>query len=58
MSIDYRLLFVAFPFGDAVHGLRKENLGLKDQRLAMRWIQENIAVFGEDPAKVTIMGER
>lgn len=48
------LLIGFFSTGDdAIPG----NAGLKDQNLALQWVQKNIEYFGGDPAKVTIFGE-
>ncbi|PJN86874.1 carboxylesterase/lipase family protein [Bacillus sp. mrc49] len=33
------------------------NLGLRDQVASLRWVKENIEVFGGDPENVTIFGE-
>jgi para-nitrobenzyl esterase len=64
------LVFVSFNYRVGVLGflahpeLSKErtpnasgNYGLLDQIAALRWVQENIAAFGGDPARVTIAGQ-
>lgn len=56
-SLNYRLTAYGFPVGDEPTKAGILNLGLKDQRLALHWISENIAAFGGDPTKVTIQGE-
>ncbi|KAA5539113.1 carboxylesterase/lipase family protein [Adhaeribacter rhizoryzae] len=61
ITINYRL----GVFGFLAHPeLTKEsphkasgNYGYLDQSAALRWVKQNIAAFGGDPAKVTIAGE-
>jgi hypothetical protein len=33
------------------------NAGLKDQVMALHWVQKNVKQFGGDPGNVTIFGE-
>lgn len=33
------------------------NLGLRDAQLALEWVHREVAVFGGDPDRITIMGE-
>ncbi|KAF7556984.1 hypothetical protein G7Z17_g1060 [Cylindrodendrum hubeiense] len=58
VSINYRLSAFGFLWGsNELKAIGSANNGLRDQRLALHWIQENIAAFGGDPAKVTIFGQ-
>ncbi|WYZ38622.1 hypothetical protein EsH8_III_000536 [Colletotrichum jinshuiense] len=57
VTINYRLGFFGFAAGRQIFAEGVTNLGLKDQRQALRWIQENIASFGGDPRKVTLWGQ-
>ena len=54
VSVNNRLSAWGFLYSNEVAGTGNTNLGLRDQRLALHWLQENIAAFGGDPTKVTI----
>lgn len=56
VTINYRLN----AFGFLPHPVLEDptgNFGLKDQVMALRWVQDNIANFYGDPGNVTIFGE-
>ena len=53
VSINYRVGAEGFLYlNDGI-----ANLGLLDQIAALEWVQQNIAAFGGDAAKVTVFGE-
>ena len=54
VSINYRLQTWGFLASQEIVGSGNTNLGLRDQRLALHWVQENIAAFGGDASKVTM----
>ncbi|ETN45761.1 uncharacterized protein HMPREF1541_09594 [Cyphellophora europaea CBS 101466] len=56
-SINYRVSVWGFLGSSEVAESGNSNFGLRDQRLGLHWIQENIEAFGGDPSKVTIWGQ-
>lgn len=57
VNVTYRLgVFGGFELGDLGAGF-DDNLCLRDQLAALRWVRDNIAAFGGDPDRVTVFGE-
>ncbi|KAH9855287.1 carotenoid ester lipase precursor [Lenzites betulinus] len=57
VAMNYRLSAFGFLGGREIQEAGLGNLGLQDQREALRWVQKHISAFGGDPTKVTIWGE-
>ena len=57
VTINYRLGLLGFISFDDPSLDIPGNAGLKDQVMALRWVQKNIDKFGGDPNDVTIFGQ-
>jgi para-nitrobenzyl esterase len=61
VSMNYRLGALGFLSHPALKNESPRhasgNYGLMDQVAALQWVQRNIAAFGGDPKRVTVMGE-
>ena len=60
VSLNYRLGILGFVSLRDLTGADAgftANCALLDQIAALRWVRDNIAAFGGDPAQVTVMGE-
>ena len=60
VTLNYRLGPLGFMYFNDLplsKGKFEDNLGIKDQVAALKWVKENISAFGGDPDAVTIFGE-
>ncbi|KAF7562671.1 hypothetical protein G7046_g1491 [Stylonectria norvegica] len=57
VAMNYRFGAFGFAQSNALKDEGSENAGLRDQRLAIEWVRDNIEHFGGDPNKITIFGQ-
>ncbi|XP_055620245.1 juvenile hormone esterase-like [Toxorhynchites rutilus septentrionalis] len=64
LLIESGILIVSFNYRLFVLGFLRHpefnitgNFGLKDQLVAMQWVQRYVAPFGGDPSNITVMGQ-
>ncbi|QDS68445.1 hypothetical protein FKW77_010812 [Venturia effusa] len=54
--LSYRLNIFGFPNARGINS-SSVNLGFLDQRMAVQWVESNIAGFGGDPSRITLFGQ-
>jgi carboxylesterase type B len=57
VAVNFRINMFGYASSDALRKMGSLNAGLKDQRLGITWVKDNIAAFGGDPNHITIFGE-
>ncbi|KAL2844112.1 Alpha/Beta hydrolase protein [Aspergillus pseudoustus] len=53
VSINYRVNIFGFPGNPTTPA----NLGLRDLRMSIEWVRDNIKLFGGDPERITLFGQ-
>ncbi|PKY04961.1 carboxylesterase family protein [Aspergillus campestris IBT 28561] len=56
VSIQYRLTIFGYPGAPGIPPAQ-QNVGLRDQRMAIEWVHQNIAQFGGDPDRILLFGQ-
>ena len=56
VSFNYRAGPYGFLANDELRAEGNLNIGLHDQRAAIKWVQRHISAFGGDPDKITLFG--
>ncbi|MCJ1398901.1 hypothetical protein MMC11_002102 [Xylographa trunciseda] len=57
VAVNYRLSIFGFAATPALAVTKSLNAGLRDQRLGIQWVRDNVKQFGGDPDDITIFGE-
>ena len=57
VAINYRLGIFGWLSGEEFERDGDVNAGLRDQAMALDWVQQNIYSFGGDKDRVTVMGD-
>ncbi|OAA43415.1 Carboxylesterase, type B [Beauveria brongniartii RCEF 3172] len=57
VGVNYRLGGFGFLGGSEILKEKSTNLGLRDQRMGLEWVADNIAYFGGNPRNVTLWGQ-
>jgi carboxylesterase type B len=56
VAINYRLSIFGFARLPILKDAKSLNVGMRDQRLALEWVKENIQSFGGDSTRITAYG--
>jgi carboxylesterase type B len=56
VALNYRLTIFGFARTPLLKDQQSLNVGVRDQRVAMQWVKDNIAHFGGDPDRITVYG--
>jgi carboxylesterase type B len=56
VAINFRLSIFGFARLPSLESARSLNVGMRDQRMALEWVRDNIEDFGGDPERITTFG--
>lgn len=56
VALNFRLTIFGYARLPLLKDQKSLNVGMRDQRVGIEWVKENIAAFGGDPERITVFG--